>query len=313
MPIKRSNIFKIALLQTKVFLNKFRTLEHVQDCLEEAITNGAKVCVLPECFNSLYRRDRLLENAEDFSDPITKTPSLNLIRDYARKYEVYILGSLPEKSTIFGSFNKPSSAFGSSFGSTLFPMRLYNTGFAFDPTGEMIAKHRKVHLFDIDIPNKITYKESETFKSGSSITVFPTIFCQMGLGVCYDLRFPELAILMRGMGAKVLCYPGAFNTVTGPLHWELLLRGRAVDNQTYVIGCSPARYDEDQSYYQAWGHSIIVDPMGKVLAQATGHESDIVYGEINLDFLEEVRKELPYLNQRRLDMYQLFYKKGEPY
>lgn len=309
MPIKPSSIFKIALLQTKVFLNKFRTLEHVQDCLEEAITNGAKVCVLPECFNSLYRRDRLIENAEDFNDPIIKTPSLNLLRDYARRYEIYILGSLPEKTHIFGQFFKPKSAFGSAFGSHLLPMRLYNTGFAFNPEGQMIAKHRKVHLFDIDIPNKITYKESETFKSGDSITVFPTVFCQMGLAVCYDLRFPELAILMRGMGAKVLCYPGAFNTVTGPLHWELLLRGRAVDNQCYVIGCSPARYEEDTSYYQAWGNSMIVDPMGKIMAQATGHENDIVYGEINLEFLEEVRKELPYLSQRRLDMYNLFYYK----
>lgn len=311
MPIKPSSIFKIALLQTKVYLNKFNTLEHVQDCLEEAITNGAKVCVLPECFNSLYRRDRLLENAENFSDPITKTPSLNLLRDYARKYEVYILGSLPEKATPFGGFNSPKSAFGSAFGSNLFPLRLYNTGFAFDPSGTLIAKHRKVHLFDIDIPNKITYKESETFKAGNNITVFPTVFCQMGLAVCYDLRFPELAILMRAIGAKVLCYPGAFNTVTGPLHWELLLRGRAVDNQTYVIGCSPARFDEDVNYYQAWGHSMIVDPMGKVIAQATGHEKDIVYGEINLSFLEEVRRELPYLSQRREDLYKLYYKKGD--
>ena len=122
MPIKPSSIFKIALLQTKVYLNKFNTLEHVQDCLEEAITNGAKVCVLPECFNSLYRRDRLLENAENFSDPITKTPSLNLLRDYARKYEVYILGSLPEKATPFGGFTPPKSAFGSAVGSNLFPL-----------------------------------------------------------------------------------------------------------------------------------------------------------------------------------------------
>lgn len=313
MPIKPSNIFKLALLQTKVFLNKFRTLEHVQDCLEEAITNGAKVCVLPECFNSLYRRDRLIENAEDFSDPITKTPSLNLLRDYARRYEVYIIGSMPEKTTIFGSFLKPQTAFGSSFGSGLFPMRLYNTGFVFNPEGELVAKHRKLHLFDIHIPDKITYKESDTFKAGSYITVFDTIFCKMGLAVCYDLRFPELGILMRAMGAKVLCYPGAFNTVTGPLHWELLLRGRAVDNQCYVIGCSPARFDEDTSYYQAYGHSMIIDPMGKIMAQASGHENDIVYSEINLELLEEVRKELPYLKQRRLDLYQLFYKKESNY
>ena len=283
-----SNIFKIALLQNKIALNKFRTLEYIQDSLEEAITNGAKICILPECCNSLYRSDTLKANAEEVNGPITNTPTLNLLKNYSRKYEVYIMGSIPEK--------------------TKNGKRLYNTGVVFNTAGELIATHRKLHLFDIDIPGKITYKESETFKAGNKLTVFDTQFCKMGLSICYDLRFPELAMLMKVQGAKVLIYPGAFNLTTGPLHWELLLRARAVDTQCYVVGCSPARYEEDTSYYQAWGNSMIVDPMGKILG-TTGHEGDVVYGEINLDWVDEVRKQLPYGEQRRTDVYGVVYKK----
>jgi omega-amidase len=100
----------------------------------------------------------------------------------------------------------------------------------------------KIHLFDIDIPGKITYKESDTFTAGKKICVFDTEFCKIGLGICYDLRFAELGLLMSQQGARVLVYPGSFNQTTGPLHWELLLRGRALDTQCYTVGVSCAQY-----------------------------------------------------------------------
>ena len=141
----------------------------------------------------------------------------------------------------------------------------------FSPEGELIAKHAKVHLFDIDIPGKQSFKESDSLTAGDSVTTFDTPWCkvlcsphlfvltgsqlitygvQIGLAICYDIRFPQLAVLMREENCKLLIYPGAFNTTTGPLHWELLQRARAVDNQCAVVTASPAR--NPKSAYQAW-------------------------------------------------------------
>ena len=106
-----------------------------------------------------------------------------------------------------------------------------------------------MHLFDVCVPNKIKYYESEIFCPGNKITVIDTDFCKIGIGICYDVRFPELGLLMSKKGAKVLIYPGAFNTFTGPLHWELLLRSRALDNQAYSIGVCTARHIEDPKVY----------------------------------------------------------------
>ena len=108
---------------------------------------------------------------------------------------------------------------------------VYNTCIIVSPKGEIVAKHRKVHLFDIDVPGKITFKESDTLTGGSSMTTFNTEFGTIGVGICYDLRFPEQAAIMRQRGCNLMVYPGAFNMTTGPAHWELLQRARALDNQ----------------------------------------------------------------------------------
>ena len=113
---------------------------------------------------------------------------------------------------------------------------------------------------------------------GNNFTVFDTPYCKIGVGICYDMRFPELADVMRQQGAEMLIYPGAFNTTTGPAHWELLQRARAVDNQLWVATASPAR--NPASTYQAWGHSSLINPWGEVVA-TTGHDQDIVYGEVD--------------------------------
>jgi omega-amidase len=128
--------------------------------------------------------------------------------------------------------------------------QLYNTSLVADPKGHFVAKHRKVHLFDIHVPGKIIFKESDTLTAGTSVSTFDTPLGKFGLGVCYDIRFPEYAQLLRQRGCVALVYPGAFNTTTGPAHWELLQRARAVDNQLFVMACSPAR-DNNFSYH-AW-------------------------------------------------------------
>ena len=126
--------------------------------------------------------------------------------------------------------------------------QLFNTATVWCPEGNLLATHRKIHLFDIDIPGRMTFKESDALSPGSSFTSFSTPWCEVGLGICYDIRFAQLAQVLAGeRGCQLLVYPGAFNMTTGPAHWELLARARALDNQLYVATPSPAR-DEEASY-----------------------------------------------------------------
>lgn len=175
---------------------------------------------------------------------------------------------------------------------------------------------RKVHLFNIDIPGGITFKESETLTPGDKVTVFDCALGRFGVGICYDMRFPELAMVAARLGAAAMLYPGAFNTTTGPRHWELLQRARAVDNQIYVATCSPARPSEDNSTdeqgnflqgtkdgaYPAWGHSTVVDPWAQVVS-TTEEKEGIVRATFQPEVLEDVRRSIPITTQRRFDLY----------
>lgn len=177
----------------------------------------------------------------------------------------------------------------------------YNTSLVFSPAGKLIATHRKIHLFDIDIPGKITFKESEVLSPGNKVTIvnLPE-YGKIGLAICYDVRFPELAMIAARKGAFMLVYPGAFNTTTGPLHWTLQARARAMDNQVYVTMCSPAR--DTNATYHAWGHSMAVNPNAEVMAEADEKET-IVYADLDGARIEETRKGIPIYTQRRFDVY----------
>lgn len=194
---------------------------------------------------------------------------------------------------------------------------LYNTCLVFDPTGKRIATHRKMHLFDIDVPGKITFKESDALTAGNNVTTFAfdstntchgatspaAVQCKIGVAICYDLRFPELAQLMTlHHDAKMLVYPGAFNMTTGPVHWKLLQQGRALDNQVYVASCSPSR--DASAGYTAYGHSLVVSPWGTVVAELEETPSTL-YAEIDMDVLENTRASIPILKQKRNDIYSL--------
>ncbi|XP_010794877.1 omega-amidase NIT2-like [Notothenia coriiceps] len=128
----------------------------------------------------------------------------------------------------------------------------------------------------------------------------PSAFCKVGVGICYDIRFAELAQLYSRQGCQLLVYPGAFNMTTGPAHWELLQRARAVDNQLYVATASPAR--DESSSYVAWGHSTVVNPWGEVISKA-GTEEEVIYADIDLQYLADVRQQIPITAQRRNDLY----------
>ena len=177
---------------------------------------------------------------------------------------------------------------------------IYNTSYVFDRNGHQIGKHRKMHLFDIDVKGGQYFKESDTLTPGDQVTVFDTEFGKIGLCICYDFRFPELARLMVDEGARVIIVPAAFNMTTGPLHWELMFRQRAVDNQVYTIGAAPAR--DLNAGYHSWGHSIVADPWGKVLLEME-ENPEVKIVDLDLDEVKKVREQLPLLKHRRRDIY----------
>ncbi|KAF6144799.1 hypothetical protein GIB67_036262 [Kingdonia uniflora] len=281
LPVPPVTKFKIALCQLSATDDKERNIVHARRAIEEAAEKGAQLVLLPEIWNSPYSNDCLPVYAEDIDAGGDASPSTAMLSEAARSLQITIVGgSIPERS---GD-------------------RLYNTCCVFGKDGKLKAKHRKIHLFDIDIPGKITFVESKTLTAGDNHTIVDTDVGRIGIGICLDIEFQELAMVYAARGAHLLCYPGAFNMTTGPLHWELLQRSRAADNQLYVATCSPAR--DAGAGYIAWGHSTLVGPFGEVLA-TTEHEETIIIAEIDYSQIELRRTNLPLQNQRRGDLYQL--------
>lgn len=179
--------------------------------------------------------------------------------------------------------------------------KFYNTCLVFSPEGQLLAAHRKIHLFDIDIPGKTRFQESETLSPGSTMTIVELPeYGLLGVGICYDIRFPEMATIAARKGCFAMVYPAAFTEPTGALHWELLARSRAVDNQIYVVMCSPAR--NATSNYLAWGHSMIVNPMAEVISEADENET-IIFAQLDDPTIRETRQAIPLCTQRRFDVY----------
>lgn len=283
---------KIALCQVAVGADKHINIARASAALLKAAESGSNLVVLPECWNCPYSTACFPQYAEyipktrDLIDSAV-SPSISMLCDQAKSHGIWLVGgSVPERSTE------------SSTGVDL----IYNTCVVINPEGDIVAKHRKVHLFDIDVPGRITFKESDSLTGGSSATVVDTPWGGLGVGICYDIRFPELAAIMRQRGATILVYPGAFNMVTGPAHWQLLQRARAVDNQVFVAACSPARNPE--SSYVAWGHSSVVSPWGDVLVEASEGE-DLLTAELDFNLVAEMRQNIPCWNQKRSDLYAL--------
>ncbi len=270
---------KLALCQMNVLDDKKANLKKAGMMIAESVAKNADFIILPEMFNCPYSNDKFIEYGEEEQDSTT----LNEISRLARDNEVYILaGSIPERQSD----------------------RLYNTSYLFDKTGCIIAKHRKMHLFDIDVKDKITFKESDVLTAGDDFTIADTEFGKIGIGICYDVRFVELARIMVENGALILFYPGAFNQTTGPAHWELLFRSRALDNQAFCVGVAPA-LNMDASYH-SYGHSIVANPWGEVVTQA-GEKEELVICDIDLNEIKKVRQELPILKNKREDLYKVLF------
>ncbi|WP_041276361.1 carbon-nitrogen hydrolase family protein [Desulfosporosinus acidiphilus] len=268
---------KVAQLQTKVYAEKKQTIEMLSSYLETLSPENVDLITLPEMFACPYQTSNFPIYAEREGDGLWQTCS-----ELAKQHRVYLsAGSMPEVDEAG---------------------KVFNTAYVFDREGKQIAKHRKAHLFDINIQDGQHFKESDTLASGNHVTVFDTEFCKMGICICYDFRFPEIARLMVTKGAKIILVPAAFNMTTGPAHWELMFRSRAVDNQAYTLGTAPAR--DSSSEYISWGHSIAVGPWGNVIGELEEGEGYMIH-ELDLDVVDQVRAQLPLLHHRRTDMYVL--------
>ena len=267
---------RVALIQMMVTADKQQNIQAACGKIREAASKGADFAVLPEMFCCPYDNRCFAAYGEPEGGEAQAALSA-----LAAELGIYLVGgSLPE----------------------LAEGRIYNTSYVYGPDGRQIARHRKAHLFDIDVQGGQRFRESDTLSPGNAITTFETAFGTMGLCICFDLRFEELARCMCLRGARVLLVPAAFNMTTGPAHWELLFRQRAVDNQCFAVGVSPAR--DRNATYVAYGNSIAVDPWGTVLCRA-GAEEATLYADLDMDRLEAVRAQLPILSARRTDLYEV--------
>lgn len=265
----------IMAFQTKVLGTKEENLKQMAECMEKAGMKNVDMVTFPEMFLCPYETSCFPSFAEREGEGAWQWFS-----HLAKTYQVYLsAGTVPELGE---------------------DGHIYNTAYVFDREGRQIAKHRKIHLFDIDIRGGQYFKESEALSSGNEATVFDTEFGKMGLCVCYDFRFPELARQMVNRGARIFIVPAAFNMTTGPAHWELLYRSRAVDNQVFAVGTAPAR--DMAASYHSWGHSLVVDPWGNVLKMLDEKEGSLRC-RLELEQIETVRRQLPLLKHRRRDIY----------
>ncbi|MCI8633620.1 MAG: carbon-nitrogen hydrolase family protein [Lachnospiraceae bacterium] len=272
-----SSVLTIAQLQLPVWPDQAKTLAHMSEAVSQAAAQGADLIALPEMFCCPYEVQSFPLHAEKEGGAIWQ-----LCADLARRHQIYLsAGSMPELGC---------------------EGQIYNTAYVFDRNGRQIAKHRKMHLFDINIKGGQCFQESLTLTPGNAVTTFDTEFGPMGLCICYDFRFPELARLMTLQGARLLLVPAAFNMTTGPAHWELTFRSQALSNQIYAVGTAPSR-DLSASYH-SWGHSIIADPWGSVVSMLDEKEA-MQLTRLDLSYTDQVREQLPLLRHRRTDLYSL--------
>ena len=268
----------VAAIQMQSNDDKQHNLSRAEELLTIAIERGAKLIALPELFNVCGDPQLIRKNAEPIPGP-----TVDMLCTKAKEGHVYILGgSLAESTDITG--------------------RIFNTSVLIDPLGKIIAKYRKIHLFDVEIGEQVVIKESDAVERGDKLVTAETEYGTVGLTICYDLRFPELYRSLTIKGAKIIFIPSAFMAATGKDHWEPLLRARAIENQAFIIApneIGPIPGTKTLRY----GRSVIIDPWGTILAQASDTEG-VITAELDFDYLMRVRKELPSLVHRRPEVYQ---------
>jgi predicted amidohydrolase len=267
---------RAAAVQLNANNDRDRNLEVAARFVRAAALDGAELVALPEKWDLLGSAAEIEAGAE----PLDGGAAIAAARSWARELGIHLLaGSVGER--VAGED------------------RVFNTSVLIDPAGEPVAVYRKIHMFDVDV-NGVEYRESERQQPGDEIVTAPLDGLELGMSICYDLRFPELYRILAVRGADLITVPAAFTLATGRDHWEVLLRARAIENQVFVL--APNQIGDAPPQYRSNGRSMIVDPWGVVLAQAPDREC-FVAAELDLDRQREVRENLPSLANRRPDAY----------
>jgi deaminated glutathione amidase len=265
---------RVAAVQLNSTAEKSRNLAAAERLVRDAAADGAELVALPEKWNLLAAGEGLLAGAEPLDGP-----SLGAARGWAAELGIHLLaGSISERAG----------------------EKAFNTSVLIGPDGDDLAVYRKIHMFDVDVGG-VAYRESEHEEPGTEIvTAAPAELPELGLSVCYDLRFPELFRILAVRGARLIAVPSAFTATTGRDHWQVLLRARAIENQVFVL--APNQAGQAPPHFDSYGHSSIVDPWGAVLACAPDGEC-FVAADLDLSAQEEVRESLPSLANRRPEAY----------
>jgi deaminated glutathione amidase len=266
---------RVAAVQLNSGNDKDRNLEVAARLVTEAAADGAQLVALPEKWNLLGTASELDGGAEGLDGH-----TLSAVGSWAAELGIWVLaGSIAER--------RPGAD------------RLFNTSCLIDPAGELMATYSKLHMFDVDVGG-VSYRESEREQPGDELVLADVGGVELGLSVCYDLRFPELYRILAVRGARLLTVPSAFTTPTGRDHWQVLLRARAIENQAFVL--APNQSGKAPPHYDSYGHSAIVDPWGTVLAEAADGEG-FVAADLDLERQAEIRSSLPSLANRRPEAY----------
>ncbi|KAL0858797.1 hypothetical protein ABMA27_011262 [Loxostege sticticalis] len=276
---------KIAVCQMTSIADKAQNLQVVGKLVDDAAKDGAQMIFFPEAC------DYICDNKNDIvklAEPVLGGKIVGKYRELAAKHRVWL--------SMGGVHEKDESS----------PDKMFNTHIIIDSKGEIVQTYRKLHLFDVEIPEKnVRLKESDFSHPGAHVvTPVETPVGRIGMSICYDMRFPELSTALTTMGAEVLTYPSAFTKVTGAAHWHILLRSRAIENQTYVIAA--AQTGQHNAKRQSYGHALCVDPWGEVLADCGEDAPGYKIAEISMEKLADVRRNMPVFQHRRRDIYSLY-------
>jgi predicted amidohydrolase len=268
---------RVAVVQLSSQEDVARNLTHATALVEEAARAGAELVALPE--NFAYMGDEAHKRAmAEVIDRAPHGPILGAIAEVAKRCSVHVVaGGMPERSA---DHDRP-----------------YNTSVLVDKTGSVAAAYRKMHLFDVDLHDGTSLRESDATTAGGEPCVTDVLGAKLGMTVCYDLRFPELYRLLGAKGARVVTVPSAFTLTTGKDHWHVLLRARAIENQLFVL--APGQQGRHPRGRHTYGKSLVVDPWGDVLAQC-GEGEGFAVARLDFAYQDKVRAALPCLSHRRL-------------
>ena len=271
----KSNVISVSCLQYTSTTNELHNLEIIKSLINKAIDLGSDIIALPECATALQGDP---SNTIKLAKTQSENISLKILKEIAKTNSVHILiGSLPIKTN-----NK-----------------ITNRSFLIGPNGKTLYKYDKIHMFDVNLPNGESYKESDTYSPGSKAVLAKVKLqkiVKIGMTICYDLRFPNLFQDLAINGAEIITVPSAFSKNTGKLHWHTLLRARAIETGCFII--APAQTGTHCKGRKTYGHSLIISPWGKIIADAK-KETNLINAKINLDIVKEARLAIPNLNAQR--------------